>query len=69
MTMASKLMSMRSQNNGNWLFFEERNNKVFYSLVAHNGETLRKGEMSISKETFIDYMQRLGFEYIDAVNF
>jgi hypothetical protein len=24
--------------------------------------------MSISKETFIDYMQRLGFEYIDAVN-
>lgn len=68
MTMASKLMSMRSQNNGNWLFFEERNNKVFYSLVAHNEETLRKGEMSISKETFIDYMQRLGFEYIDAVN-
>lgn len=42
MTMASKLMSMRSQNNGNWLFFEERNNKVFYSLVAHNGD-LKEG--------------------------
>jgi hypothetical protein len=63
---SSKLMSMRSKNNSNWLFFEESNNKVYYSLVARNGYLLRKGSMSISKETFIDYMQRIGFETVDS---
>jgi hypothetical protein len=51
-----KLMSMRSKNNGNWLFFKENNTKVYYSLVSRNGETLHKGQMSISKETFMEYM-------------
>ena len=63
---SSKLMSMRSKNNSNWLFFEESNNKVYYSLVARNGYLLRKASMSISKETFIDYMQRIGFETVDS---
>jgi hypothetical protein len=63
---SSKLMSMRSKNNGNWLFFGESNNRVYYSLVSRSGETLRKGNMSISKETFIDYMQRIGFETVDS---
>lgn len=61
-------MSMRSKNNGNWLFFEENNTKVYYSLVSRNGETLRKGKMSISKETFMEYMEKIGFEYVDSVN-
>ncbi|MGH9913560.1 MAG: hypothetical protein ACRD4W_14025 [Nitrososphaeraceae archaeon] len=65
---SSKLMSMRSKNNGNWLFFEENNTKVYYSLVSRNGETLRKGKMSISKETFMEYMEKIGFEYVDSVN-
>jgi hypothetical protein len=65
---SSKLMSMRSRNNGNWLFFEESNNRVYYSLVSRSGGTLRKGNMSISKETFIDYMQRIGFETVDSAN-
>jgi len=39
---------------------------VYYSLVSRSGETLRKGNMSISKETFIDYMQRIGFETVDS---
>jgi hypothetical protein len=63
-----KLMSMRSKNNGNWLFFKENNTKVYYSLVSRNGETLRKGHMSISKETFMEYMEKIGFEYVDSVN-
>jgi phenylalanine-4-hydroxylase len=65
---SSKLMSMRSKNNGNWLFFEENNTKVYYSLISRNGETLRKGQMSISKETFMEYMEKIGFEYVDSVN-
>lgn len=60
-----KLMSMRY---GNWLFFKENNTKVYYSLVSRNGETLRKGQMSISKETFMEYMEKIGFEYVDSVN-
>ena len=63
-----KLMSMRSKNKGNWLFFKENNTKVSYSLVSRNGETLRKGQMSISKETFMEYMEKIGFEYVDSVN-
>jgi hypothetical protein len=63
-----KLMSMRSKNNGNWLFFKENNTKVHYSLVSRNGETLRKGQMSNSKETFMEYMEKIGFEYVDSVN-
>ena len=61
-------MSMRSKNNGNWLFFKENNTKVYDSLVSRNGETLRKGQMSISKETFMEYMEKIGFEYVDSVN-
>jgi hypothetical protein len=41
---------------------------VYYSLVSRNGETLRKGQMSISKETFMEYMEKIGFEYVDSVN-
>jgi hypothetical protein len=63
-----KLMSMRSKNNDNWLFFRENNTKVYYSLVSRNGETLRKGQISISKETFMEYMEKIGFEYVDSVN-
>ena len=63
-----KLMSMRSKNKGNWLFFKENNTKVHYSLVSRNGETLRKGQMSISKETFMECMEKIGFEYVDSVN-
>jgi hypothetical protein len=63
-----KLMSMRSKNNDNWLFFKENNTKVYYSLVSRNGETLCKGQMSISKETFMEYMEKIGFEYVDSVN-
>ena len=50
-------------DNGN-----ENNTKVYYSLVSRNGETLRKGQMSISKETFMEYMEKIGFEYVDSVN-
>jgi steroid 5-alpha reductase family enzyme len=64
---SSKLMSMRSKNNGNWLFYEENNTKVYYLLVSRNGETLRNGQMSISKETFMEYMEKIGFEYVDSV--
>ena len=56
---------MRSKNNGNWLFFEENNTKVYYSLVSRNGETLHKGQTSISMETFMEYMEKIGFEYVD----
>ena len=63
-----KLMSMRSKNKGNWLFFKENNTTVYYSLVSRNGETLRKGQMSISKETFMECMEKIGFEYVDSVN-
>jgi hypothetical protein len=68
MVPTKKLMSIRSKNNGNWLFFEENNTKVYYSLVARNGETIRKGQVSISKERFMEYMEKIGFEYVDSVN-
>lgn len=61
-----KVYTMRSKNNGNYLFFEDNieRKRVYYTLVSADGRTLRKGEMSICSETFIDYMERIGFEYL-----
>ena len=39
---------------------------IYYSLVLRTGETLRAGNMEISKENSIDYMQKNGFEYLKA---
>ena len=65
----SKLLSMRDKSSTNWLFFEDNNGIVYYSLVSRTGEILKKGQVSISMEAFCDYLQKLGFEYVDAIDF
>lgn len=67
--MMSKLLSMRDKSSTNWLFFEDNNGIVYYSLVSRTGEILKKGQVSISMEAFCDYLQKLGFEYVDAIDF
>lgn len=59
-----KTGTMRSKNNGSYIFFEDNHSKVYYTLVARNGETLRRGEMSISANTFVHYMESIGFEFV-----
>ena len=67
--MMSKLLSMRDKSSASWLFFEDNNGTVYYSLVSRTGEILKKGQVSISMEAFCDYLQKLGFEYVDALDF
>jgi hypothetical protein len=67
--MMSKLLSMRDKSSANWLFFEDNNGTVYYSLVSRTGKILKKGQVIISMEAFCDYLQKLGFEYVDAIDF
>lgn len=62
-----KTRTMRFINgNGNWLFFEESGDKIYFSLVSRNGDLIRKGEMRISQNAFIEAMEAIGFEYVRA---
>jgi hypothetical protein len=53
-----KTFTMRSKQ-GNYLFFEENEEKqrIYYSLENRYGETLRRGDMSLSLINFIDLMK------------
>lgn len=59
-----KTYTLRSKNNGTYIFLESKGDWVYYSLVDQTGETLRTGSMVISPEVFAEYMGKLGFEYI-----
>lgn len=61
-----KIHRLRNKSNGSYLFFDENEDMIYYSLVLRTGETLRAGNMEISKENSIDYMQKNGFEYLKA---
>ena len=63
--MLAKVCSMINKHDGNYLFFEESNGRIYYSVVSRTGETLRTGEMIISTKKFVDYMQKVGFEYVN----
>jgi hypothetical protein len=62
-----KIFTMRKK--GHYLFFEENEEKqrIYYSLVNRYGETLRRGDMSLSLINFIDLMKRIGFEEADLI--
>lgn len=53
-----------TNNSRNYIFFEESTDKtrIEYTLTNRYGE----GFMSLSVETFIDVMQRLGFQGTDS---
>jgi hypothetical protein len=55
---------MRSPYPGKYIFCEENGNKVYYSLVDTNGETLIAGNIPTSGSTFREYMEERGFEYL-----
>ena len=66
--LTDKILSMQSRC-GNWVFFEDNNDIIYYSLVSRVGKTLRKGQISISKDGFTDYLIELGFEHANAADF
>jgi hypothetical protein len=54
---------------GNWVFFEDNNDMIYYSLVSRVGKSLRKGQIAISKDAFTDYLVESGFEHANAADF
>lgn len=64
-----KTFTMRKKELGHYLFFEANVEKqrIYYSLVNRYGETLRRGDMSLSLINFIDLMKRIGFEEADLI--
>ena len=42
----------------------EEKGRVYYSLVDRYGNTIKRGDMSLSLAVFIDAIQRIGFELL-----
>jgi hypothetical protein len=59
---------MRSKQ-GQYLFFEENEEqgRIYYTLVSRYGDTLRRGNMSLSISNFIELMKCIGFEEADLI--
>lgn len=64
-----KTFTMRKKESGQWLFFEDNEEKqrVYYTLTNRFGDTIRRGDMSLSLSIFIDAMGRIGFGEADLI--